>query len=273
VVALLSAIQLELGLSQRPILSRSEARAAIAVRVGCGGSVSIRIDGTNEQREVEVDDVPAADRPRAIALVAAELVRAGGQNSASPPHARDERVTAVPRENAVPLEPSPGVPLRDGLKPWLCAWTHVSSGATNAIYGGAAGIGWHRSRVQLELGLAYAERARGNITAGVAATRYRHSIRLLGSSKLALNAGLSSAAGVTWAIGASQTPGVVVRRALSPYADARIEVALELRLAERIRPELGVYSGGALGLLATDVGHDVLSSGGWLLGAGVGSTF
>jgi hypothetical protein len=273
VTALLSAIQLELDPNQRPILSRSEARAAIAVRVDCGGKVSIRIDSSEEQREVEVDDVPPADRPRAIALVVAELVRTGGQNGASPPHARDERATVVARENTVPLAASPGVPVEDGLKPWICAWTHMSSGAANAIYGGAAGIGWHRSRVQLEFGLTYAERARGNITAGLAAARYRHSIRLVGKRKLTLNAALSSAAGVTWAIGASETPGVVVRRVLSPYADARVEVALELRLADRIRPEFGIYSGGAVGLLATDVGRDVLSSGGWLLGTGVGSTF
>jgi hypothetical protein len=83
----------------------------------------------------------------------------------------------------------------------------------------------------------------------------------------------SAAAGVTWATGESQTPGVVVRRVLIPYADARISLALGLWLAERVAPELEIYSGGAVGLLATNAGQDVLSSGGWLLGTSIGSTF
>jgi hypothetical protein len=281
VTAFLAALELELDLSQRPILSRNEARAGVAVRIDCGGRVSIRIDATEERREVRVDDVPAADRPRVIALVVAELVRTGSLHASGSPDPRDERGSAAPtrsknaKETAfdAALEPNPGVPLRDSLKPWIGAWAHASVGAANAIYGGSAGIDWHRSRIQTELGLAYAERARGSITAGLAAGRYRHSVRLAASSKLALNAALSGAAGVTWATGASRTPGVVVRRVLCPYADGRVELALQLWLAERIVPELGVYSGGAAGLLATNQGQDVLSSGGWLLGIGIGSTF
>jgi hypothetical protein len=279
--AFLAALELELDPSQRPMVSRNEARAGIAVRVDCDGRVSIRIDATEERREIRVDDVPAADRPRVIALVVAELVRTGAPRASSRPDPQDERASASPTQSlnangaAPDVEPKPslGPPLRDSLRPWIGAWAHASVGAANGIYGGAAGIDWHRSRFQVELGLAYAERARGSITAGLAAGRYRHSLRLVGGSKLALNAALSGALGVTWATGASQTPGVVVRRVLSPYADGRVELALRLWLAERILPELGVYSGGAAGLLATNQGQDVLSSGGWLLGIGIGSTF
>jgi hypothetical protein len=148
----------------------------------------------------------------------------------------------------------------------------VSSGAANAIYGGAAGVNWHRSRVQLEVGLAYAERALGSVTTGLAAGRYRQFVPLTGGRFRVSVAG-SAAAGVTWATGESQTPGVVVRRVLIPYADARISLALGLWLAEHVAPELEIYSGGAVGLLATNAGQDVLSSGGWLLGTSIGSTF
>jgi hypothetical protein len=159
------------------------------------------------------------------------------------------------------------------VRPWISAWTHVFSGAANALYGGGAGLRWHRSSLQVELGFASAERTTGSITAGVATTRYRHSLHLLGSGTVGLEAAASAAAGATWAVGESQTPGVVVRRALSPYADARLELALEFRLAGSITPELGVYSGAAHGLLATQNGEEVLSSGGWLLGTSIGSTF
>jgi hypothetical protein len=65
----------------------------------------------------------------------------------------------------------------------------------------------------------------------------------------------------------------VVRRVLIPYADARLSLALGLRVAERVTTELELYSGGAMGLLATNSGQGVLSSGGWLLGTSIGSTF
>jgi hypothetical protein len=318
--AFLSAIELELDLDQRPIYSRTEASAAIAVRVDCSGRASIRVHvgGTRDRREFRVDDVPAVDRPRVLALAIAELVRNGAEDAANVPDRLDEPANAArlkeskkpsaparsarsddrarsrrpetppdrggkaARNAAAAQEPTSGDPsleprvdsaLEDSLKPWVSASIHASLGAANAIYGGAAGIDWDRSRVQLEFGFAYAARARGDITSGLAAARYRHSMLLAGTGKLALKAALSSAAGVTWAIGDSRTPGVVVRRALFPYADARVALALKLRIAERMAPELDVYTGGAMGLLATNVGEDVLSSGGWLFGTSVGSTF
>jgi hypothetical protein len=317
--AFLSAIQLELNLRRRPNLSRSDAAPAISVSVDCGGraSISVRIGGTNDEREVRVDDVAVADHPRVLALVVAELVRSGAQKDRPEPDQKQESTGALPAEPgqtsageaaATPApvprrrgraaasnrgkpaleaaethqvasegpsrEGSAGLPRTGGsLAPWVGAWAHVSSGAANAIYGGAAGVDWHRSRVQLEVGLAYAERARGSVSSGLAAARYRHFMPLTEGGRFRLRAALSSAAGVTWATGDSQTPGVVVRRVLIPYADARVSLALELWLAERVTPELEVYSGGAVGLLATNAGQGVLSSGGWLLGTSIGSTF
>jgi hypothetical protein len=300
--ALVSAIELELSLRRRPILSHGDAPAAISVRVDCGGraSIRVRLAGTEHQRHVRVDDVPAADRPRILALVVAELVRSGPDNAAISSGVRD--TDAVPAEPTAATDsprpaaadetvqrpakraPSEGTSRpdsgslavetrRNDLRLWMCAWSHLSSGASNAMSGGAAGIQWHRSRLQTELGFASVERPRGRITSGVGAMRYRYSAPLLGAERWGFNAALSSSAGVTWAIGESEVPGVVVRRALSPYADARVELALELWLTERIAAELDIYSGGALGLLATDLEEGVLSSGGWLLGASIGSSF
>ena len=318
VPAFLSAIQLELELRKRPILSHSGASPAISVRVDCGGRafIHVRVGSANDQREVRVDDVAVADHPRVLALVVAELVRSGAQDAAPALDQEHEPTGPLPlemrqtseRKSAAALSPVPrhrsgraasnrgkpaldaakaregasegassqasaGLPRTGSLTPWVCAWTQVSSGAANAIYGGAAGVNWQRSRVQLELGFAYAERARGSVTSGLAAARYRHFMPLAGGGRFRAGAAVSSAAGVTWATGESQTPGVVVRRVLIPYADARLSLALGLRLAERVTTELEVYSGGAMGLLATNAGQGVLSSGGWLLGAGIGSTF
>jgi hypothetical protein len=302
VTAFLSAIQLELNLSRRPNLSRSDAAAAISVSVDCDGraSIRVRVGGTSDEREVRVDDVAVADHSRVLALVVAELVRSGAQNAAEPTQ-NDEPTSAAleppPRHRGGPAashlgkpsrraeetdesasegssrEASASLPRANRLAPWVCAWSQLSAGAANAIYGGAAGVNWRRSRVQLEVGLAYAERARGSVSSGLAAARYRHFMPLTGGGRVRLAAALSSAAGVTWATGDSQTPGVVVRRVLIPYADARASLSLELWLSERVTPELEVYSGGAVGLLATNAGQAVLSSGGWLLGTSIGSTF
>lgn len=291
-----SAVQLELNLSQRPILSRSETPAAISVLLNCAGTASIRIrvGVADHTREVRVDDIPVAERPRVLALVVAELVRSGTQDAAAAQAQKDEHARAAPAEskktNELPsasaldeahesasthasLESQLAVPRRSGVKPSIAAWIHLSSSAANAIYGGAVGIGWHHSVLRVELGFAHTERARGSITSGLAAARYRHSLQLTEIGKVGLQAALSSGAGVTWAVGESQVPGVVVRRVLFPYADARVELSLELWPAGRITPELTMYSGGALGLLSTDSGQGVLSSGGWLLGTGIGSTF
>jgi hypothetical protein len=206
--------------------------------------------------------------------VVAELVRSGSHEAAAARAPGNEHARAVPAEaERADAPPQVAVPPGSGPKPSIGAWMHLSSRADNAIYGGAGGIDWRKSRVQVELGFAYGERARGSITSGLAAARYRHCLQLTGSGSVALKAGLSSAAGVTWAIGESRVPGVVVRRALFPYADARVELSLELWPAASVSPELAVYSGGAAGLLSTDAGQGVLSSGGWLLGAGIGSTF
>jgi hypothetical protein len=161
----------------------------------------------------------------------------------------------------------------DRPRGWLCAWAQVMSPTGNPIYGGAGGIDWHRARIQVEVGLAHERRARGSITSGLAAARYRHFAPPLLRGTPTVKASLSSALGVTWALGDSRTPGVIVRRVLQPYADARLELALQLELAEHAALELNVYTGGAVGLVATDAGQGVLSSGGWLLGTSVGSTF
>jgi hypothetical protein len=312
--AFVSAIELELNLRDRPVLLRADAPAAISVRVDCSGKASIRIrlGRIEDRRDVRVDDVANADRPRVLALVVAELVRSDPENAATAKDEHDADVAAVPGQDPVgtdsPRAAAPSdarrnvakrpvskvanqpersaapaqdehsrfaavVTRRDGLRPWMCAWLHLNSAAPNALSGGAAGIQWHRSRLQTELGFAYADRDRGSITSGVAAARYRYSAHRIGDGRLVFDVALSSAAGATWAVGDSEIPGVIVRRALSPYADARIELALELWLAERINAELNVYSGGAWGLLATDVGDGALSSGGWLLGASIGSSF
>lgn len=316
--AFVSALALELDLREHP-RPESAALASISIQVDCAAkaSIRIRIDGQSEQRDVRIDDVPVAGRPRVLALVVAELVRSSAANTAPASDRDDESASAVPaaprgspdseRPNGSSEHaPKPGAPAASGgarrlgrrtsdaraadagnarseatagprtaraVRPWISAWTHVLSGTANALYGGGAGLRWHRSRLQVELGFASAERTSGSITAGVATTRYRHSLHLLGSGTVGLEAAASAAAGVTWAVGESQTPGVVVRRALGPYADARLELALEIRLAGPIHPELGVYSGAAHGLLATHNREEVLSSGGWLLGTSVGSTF
>lgn len=281
----LSAVELELDLNERPRLSQGELPAAIAIRVDCRGraSIRVRIRDTTDAREVRIDDVPIADRPRVLALVVAELVRSGAPRATTAANPSERRAGGAP---AKPNTSEPGVtggsdvqdqsralPLGDGMKPSIGGWAHMSSRAGNALYGGAAGIDWRRSRARVEVGFAYAERARGSITSGLAAARYRHAARLIENASVGLSAALSSAAGVTWAIGDSRVPGVVVRRALFPYADVRVELALELWPAGRVTPELALYSGGAVGLLSTNAGERVLSSGGWLLGAGIGAAF
>jgi hypothetical protein len=298
----LAALEVELELLQRPVLTRVDAAAAITVSIDCGGTARIRttIGGTKDRR-IRLDDVPVRDRARALALVVAELLRSGNridpgtENADGSSSRQAERAKAADRVGSAISAVSPGnrrsrdASERDldalpegsdaadrrgeGLKPWVAVSIRRSLDVANLTLGGSAGLDFRRSRVLAEVGLAHANRARGRITSGIGDVRYRHAVPLTQTGTLAFDAALSAAAGVCWAEGDSEVVGVVVRRVLAPYADVRLELSLELRLAARIAPELGLYAGRAAGLLATDRGEGVLSSGGWFLGTSVGSTF
>jgi hypothetical protein len=300
----LSALEVELELPRRPLLTRVDAPAAITVGIDCSGRAWIRttVNGTKERR-IRLDDVPVRDRARALALVVAELLRSGtglagrthdADGSRPRPQHADDLKAADPggppaaegsradRRSRDAFERDRGNPSKgsdtanregDGLKLWVAASIRRSLDVGNATFSGGAGMDWRRSRLLAEVGFAHAERPRGRITSGIGDVRYRHAVRLTRAGILAFDAALSAAAGVCWAEGDSEVVGVVVRRVLSPYADARLELSLDVELAARIAPEIGVYAGRAAGLLATDAGRSVLSSGGWFLGTTIGSTF
>src|SRR5688500_4877169 len=106
----LSALEVELELLQRPVLTRVDAPAAITVGIDCSGRARIRtaIDGSKERR-IRLDDIPVRDRARALALVVAELLRSGtgsdrGTENANDSSSRDaERAKAAdPLGSAAP---------------------------------------------------------------------------------------------------------------------------------------------------------------------------
>lgn len=140
------------------------------------------------------------------------------------------------------------------------------------LYGASLGMALDAARLQAEIELARARRAPGELTAGVGAVRARQALRLRNVGGLAIEAAISGALGVTWATGASNVPGTVVKSVLLPYADARLEVAVRLLNGTRFTPELGLYAGRAGGILAKADRDGVIATGGWLFGVSVGAS-
>lgn len=308
-VAFLLALGVELD--QNPMRDRDDdSPAPIDVQFRCDGValIRIRLDGASTERAVRFDDVSRAERPRALALVVAELYRsvqaarlaagaasdsraagssAGGQVQESLP-AVEARPTSksAPRTPPLPVGPSGATESADGgvrdsepgLSRWQRARPRVSAGMRSVLdgglhYGVGLGVELPLLRLQAEALFARTTRARGTISSGIAAARAGHQLRLISDGALDLHAVVSAALGATWATGESRVVGTIVREVLIPYADARFGLAAALPRFPALHPDLELYGGRAAGILARADGEPTQATGGWFAGLELGASF
>lgn len=288
--AFLRALGVELGNSATPSNDRDAPR--IAVTFGCNGVARIRISvgQSSEERDVRLDDVPSSERPRALALVIAELVQSRVATSwEAPPQAATRGRTPAasagaddPRSPRRPLDaqqavdsPEPTGPAAAEAKQpkfryWCGIAARLSSGGGNPSYGGQAAVDRGAYRIQADALFAHARVSRGFINAGLAALRLRRALPLLASPNIEFELGVSGALGATWAVGASDVPGTIVKRVLLPYADARVGAALVLSPVPDFASGFELYAGRAAGLLSRADGVATLAVGGWFIGLEAG---
>ncbi|MGC4086659.1 MAG: hypothetical protein QM756_01945 [Polyangiaceae bacterium] len=296
--AVLRALALELGRSG--VRDSSPDNANIALRYRCDGSASVLIRRTNSalERELRVDDVPARERARALALAVAELARAAEDPSSSvgaatpvddggSVPAATESTKPAPRSEATPKAPSaaPDTTPSDGLgaapsEPAPTDSNALGVFASGALrlnfdalglhYGGALGLDWRHFRAQVEASWARTSVPRGSITSGVLTARFGRAVPLLTLGKLQAGAALSGSAGINWATGDSSVVGTRVRRVLMPYADARLSLWATGRSRSSFTPLCEVFAGRAAGIVATADAESVIATGGWFSGVELG---
>lgn len=265
--AFLRALGVELGNSPSSASDREAPR--IAVRFGCNGVATIRITvgQSSEERDVRLDDVPAAERPRALALVIAELFQSRAHITSDPAPPAAIPNIALPR----PVSPdaaNAAAPhnANNTARYSFGAGARLSVGVGNASYGGHFGIGRGRYRVQADAWFSHARVSRGSIDAGLAALRLRRAVPLFVSPTLEVELAVSGALGATWALGASDVPGTLVKRALVPYADGRAGAAVMLSPRADFASGFELYGGRAAGLVSRADGEATLGIGGWFVG-------
>jgi hypothetical protein len=301
-------LELEQGLDQYPPRSNAQGSPPkIEVKFRCDGLALIRIqlETSNILRRVRFDDVPRSERPRALALVVAELYRSGSQGGPPPPDSTVERADAAPgsadelaatEQPAAPsapprpLRPLPKIPpsgapdagierhgagagARARLRFRGSAALRTSLDARGTHYGGSLGLTLHGFRLGVEGLFSREKRSRGEISSGVAAARVARGIPFVRGSALDLSLTPSAALGVTWAVGHSEVEGTRVRDVLLPYADARVGLLAALHVDATVDLELELYAGRAAGILARADAEPTQATGGWFAGAEAGLSF
>jgi hypothetical protein len=229
-------------------------------------------EGNSSARPGEPND--AAARPNA------EPKEAPARPNAEPKEAA-ARPNAEPKEAAPPLPAEPKDTGPSETSPKSTRSSRFRAGVTaRAALGNSAkhfgvdlGLDLPLFRIQGETLFARESRARGSITSGIAALRLGHDVRFAHAGMLSAQAGLSVAAGATWAVGQSEVPWSVVRDVLMPYFDARFEATALWQVSAHFEPYLELYTGRAAGIVATADGETTQSTGGWFAGIDLGSRF
>jgi hypothetical protein len=302
--AFLRVLMLELG--RRQLRDSAPEEAAISVTYRCDGTAHVRVALTSPEidREFRVDDVALRERARALALVVAELAR-GGEPPASKPWVSEDSEPGTPPANGSDAanskpksppekpskKPAPGAPSRSSEKlrdegvssanmekrrapptssVLLAADARLNLDATSLCYGGKLGFDYDAFRFALEGCGGFTRVSRGTITSGIGALRVGRAQPLLRIDSVQLGLHLGVAAGVNWSLGNSSVVNTHVRRALMPYADARLGLFAAARSHTPFTPLVELYGGRSLGIVSNADGEQAAATGGWFAGLELG---
>lgn len=290
--------------------SAVEAPASVqsVLEVDCGSRASLRLAARDRdaqaaaERDVPLDDVPAPDWPRVIALTLAELLEALGYalDSAAPPPPEPSPATTAPEPAATapPAEPPAAAPPTSapsppsaphpppekpreqratearspsGIDGFVLGRGRILPAHGSRLFGFGGGLRLGRPSFGVEALFGHSPHALGRVTAGTAAATAGYTLFEVASGPLLLSAGVAASAGLTWVRGEGVPPASGTTE-LDVYGDVRATASAQTP-ARGLGLLLALEAGRAAGLIATADGAPVLATGGWFAGAALGAAF